>query len=104
MAKFPFNDLHSFKDYVGFVKLCAPDMFPTRDGVGPEDQWNVDLAFNGLREGLVLATTEKGPRPVFQECELLIDEAYKEYASGHTKEGYLKLDEVYKRLKGIPTH
>lgn len=31
-AKFPFNDLHSFKDYVGFVRMCAPELFPYREG------------------------------------------------------------------------
>jgi hypothetical protein len=103
MAKFPFNDLHSFKDYVGFVKLCAPDMFPQRVGVSPDDQWNVDLAFKGLREGLSMAAVEKGPRPVFAECEALVDEAYREYAAGDIKGGYMKLDEVYQRLKEIPS-
>ena len=45
MAKFPFTDLHSFKDYVGFVQLCAPNRFPRRDGVSAEEQWTLDLAF-----------------------------------------------------------
>jgi hypothetical protein len=59
-ARFPFTDLHSFKDYVGFVKLCCPDLFPVREGADPEDQWSLDLAFRGLRLGIDLARKEKG--------------------------------------------
>lgn len=103
MAKFPFNDLHSFKDYVGFVKLCAPDLFPPREGVGQEDQWTMELAFLGLREGLALKTNREADQAVFDECKVLVDEAYSAYAAGHPREGYLKLDEVSKRLKSIPT-
>jgi hypothetical protein len=57
-AEFPFSDLHSFKDYVGFVKLCAPDKFAPREGVSPADQWTLDLAFAGLRLGLRMAIEE----------------------------------------------
>lgn len=59
-AAFPFSDLHSFKDYVGFVKICASTELPQREGVGPDDQWTLDLAFVGLRLGLEMATQEKG--------------------------------------------
>jgi hypothetical protein len=37
MADFPFSDLHSFKDYIGFVQLCAPDRFPRREGIPPAE-------------------------------------------------------------------
>jgi hypothetical protein len=56
-AAFPFSDLHSFKDYVGFVKLCAPDSFLVREGVGPSDQWTLELAFEGLRLSPILCTS-----------------------------------------------
>jgi len=103
MAKFPFSDLHSFKDYVGFVKLCALDMFPEREGLGPEDQWTLNLAFDGLRSGMELAITEKGDRPAFEECKVLIEDAKSAYLMQNIKGGYLKLDAVSKILKKIPT-
>jgi hypothetical protein len=62
MTNFPFNGLHSFKDYVVFVRMCAPDQFPAREGVPGEDQWTLDLAFHGLREGLALVVREKGEK------------------------------------------
>ena len=52
MATFPFSDLHSFKDFVFVVRMCAPDHFPAREGLCADDQWSLDLAFKGLREGL----------------------------------------------------
>lgn len=103
MARFPFSDLHSFKDYVGFVKLCAPDEFPHREGVSQSEQWSLDLAFDGLRLGLKLAAEEKGERPVFEECRSMIEAAYLEYQSGHMKEGFVKLAEVQKLLKKVPS-
>ena len=103
MAKFPFSDLHSFKDFVGFVKLCAPDMFPEREGLGQEDQWTLDLAFEGLRNGIKLAVAEKGDRPEFEECKVLIEDAKSAYLLDRRKEAYLKLDAVSKLLKKIPT-
>ena len=59
-ARFPFSDLHGYKDYVVFVQTYLPDRFHHREGVGPEEQWTLDLAFEGLRHGLDLAVAEKG--------------------------------------------
>ena len=104
MAKFGFSDLHSFKDYVIYVQTYLPDRFPPRSWVSPEDQWTLELAFRGLREGLNLAIQEKGPKQVFTDCERLVDEAYKEYIAGRNREGFFKLEEVNKLLRKIPTH
>jgi hypothetical protein len=102
-AKFPFNDLHSFKDYVVFVRMCAPNYFPSREGLGEEAQWSLDLAFRGLHEGLELARREKGDRPLFHECNRLVDEAYREYKAGNRREGFVKLEEVNRLLKTVPS-
>lgn len=103
MARFPFSDLHSFKDYVGFVKLCAPDSFPAREGVGPGEQWTLDLAFEGLRLGLRMAVEEKGPKPAFATCETLVEEAYGHYRQRQMREGFTKLQDVQKLLKKVPS-
>jgi hypothetical protein len=103
MAKFPFNDLHSFKDYVGFVRLCAPDMFPIRDGVEPREQWTIDLAFDGLRFGLALARKEKGELPALDKCDSLVEEAFSNYHKGLLRDGYLKIQEMEKLLKRVPS-
>src|SRR5690349_781394 len=103
MAPFPFSDLHSFKDFVGFVRLCAPDQFPRRDSLPEQDQWTLQLAFEGLRLGMDMAEKEKGPLPVFAECRRLFDEAHAEYLAGHMLEGFAKMGEVKKLLRKVPT-
>jgi hypothetical protein len=103
MAKFPFTDLHGFKDYVIYVQTYLPDSFPPRQAVGPEDQWTLDLAFRGLREGLALAVKEKGDKPVFHDCERLVEDAYEQYRAGNRREGFFKLEEVNKLLKKVPS-
>lgn len=103
MAKFPFNDLHSFKDYVVFVRMCAPDRFPTREGVQPEDQWTLDLAFQGLRTGLSRAVAEKGPRAEFDEFSKLVEDAYIHYKAGRIKDGFMVLEQANKTLKRVRT-
>jgi hypothetical protein len=102
-AKFPFTDLHSFKDYVGFVKICAPDRFPSREGVGPDDQWTLDLAFEGLRLGLRMATEEKGKRAEFELGESLVEGAYTAYRDGRVRDGFFKLEELRKLLRKVPS-
>jgi hypothetical protein len=104
MTRFPFTDLHSFKDYVVFVRMCAPNQFPPREGVPPEDQWTLELAFLGLREGLSQAVREKGAREEFDQCSRLLGEAYAHYDSGRRKEGFEALDHVHNILKKIRTH
>jgi hypothetical protein len=101
--RFPFTDLHSFKDYVEFVKNAAPDRFPKCDWAGPDDQWTLELAFEGLRHGLKQAVEEKGKLPVFEKSEKLVEEAYHHYREGRKKEGYFKLDEIAKLLRKVPS-
>jgi len=103
MAKFPFTDLHSFKDYVVFVQTCAPDRFRPREGVDPNEQWTLELAFEGLRRGLLMASEEKGERPAFAECRSLVEDAFTHYREGRIREGFFKLEEVQKLLRKIPS-
>jgi len=100
MAKFPFSDLHNFKDYVIFVGMCAPNQFPVRDGRAPEDQWSLELAFKGLREGLVYFPQGHKAR---DECQQLFDEAYELYKQLDRKNAFFKVEEVSKILRSIPT-
>ncbi len=102
-AGFSFTDLHSFKDYVGFVKICASTQFPKREGVGPADQWTLDLAFEGLNLGLRMAIEEKGERAEFTKGQSLVAEAYAAYRDGRVRDGFFKLEELQKLLKRVPS-
>ncbi|WP_299343245.1 hypothetical protein [uncultured Pseudoxanthomonas sp.] len=98
MARFPFNDLHSFKDYIGFVKLCSPDLFPNREGVGLDEQWSLSLAFQGLREGFAYLA---GKRDLLATCIDLTDRAYSAYVSGEARRGYELLEEMHCKVKAV---
>lgn len=102
-AQWPFSDLQSFKDYVGFVKICASTKFPMREGVGSDDQWTLDLAFEGLRLGLRMAVEEKGKRDEFTRGESLVEEAYAAYRDGRKRDGFFKLEELQKLLRKVPS-
>jgi hypothetical protein len=103
MARFPFKDLHAFKDFPGFVRVSLLGEFPHRDLRPPEEQWTLELAFEGLRYGLELTAEEKGEMPPLAPCRTLVEEAYVHYQEGRVKEGYLALEKVSKLLKKIPS-
>ena len=103
MAKWHFHDLHSFKDYVVFVQMYSPNEYPIRDGHGPEDQWTLDLSFEGLRYGLALTAKEKGELPVLAKCREIVEHAYKFYREGQAREGFFKLEQLEKLLGMIPS-
>jgi hypothetical protein len=100
---FGFTDLHSFKDYVGFVKLCSPDDFPTEEWAEPGDRWTLDLAFDGLRLGLRMAAEEKGKRNEFLQGESLVEDAHAAYRDGRVRNGFFKLEELQNLLKSVPS-
>jgi hypothetical protein len=102
-AAFPFSDLHSYKDYVVFVQTYLPDRFRPREGVGPADQWTLDLAFEGLRLGLKMAAEEKGEREEFTRGLVLVEEAFAAYRKKDVRGGFFKLEELQKLLKKVPS-
>ncbi len=102
-AAFPFCDIHSFKDYVVFVQTYLPDRFRPREGAGPADQWTLELAFEGLRLGLRMAVEEKGERDEFTRGESLVEDAYAAYRDGRVRDGFLKLEELQKSLRRVPS-
>jgi hypothetical protein len=101
MAEFPFSDLHSFRDYVAFVRLCSPDEYPIRAGVASDEQWTLDSAVDGLRYGLTLSSKETGEVPVLETCQRIVEEAFQHYRDGQVREGFRKLQEVEKLLKRL---
>ena len=103
MANFPFNDFHSFKDFVVFVQICSVTKFPQRDGLLSNAPWTLDLAFDGLRFGLNMAVQEKGERQEFAKSRCLVEKAYQAYKSGDVRSGFETLEQVQKRLRKVPS-
>lgn len=103
MASWHFHDLHGFKDYISFVYISAPDRFQEREGYGPNDQWTLDLAFEGLRHGLAITAKKKGELPVLATCRAMVEEAYTHYREGRDRDGCLKLQEMAKLIRKLPS-
>ena len=95
---FGFTDLHGFKDFVGFVILCAPDEFPSDDWLKPEECMNLDRAFVGLRYGLDVTASEVGETEVLSDCRQLVEDAYAEYQAGRDEAGQQRLEQMDKML------
>lgn len=101
--RFGFSDLHSFKDYVVWVQTCASTEFPAEECANPDDQMTLDLAFEGLRLGLEMATKEKGEREEFVKGRALVEDACDAYREGRIRDGFFKLEELQKVLRKVPT-
>jgi hypothetical protein len=101
--EFGFHDLHSFKDYVGFVKLCAPDEFPVEDWASPADQWTLDLAYEGLLRGLEVAESEGISHKVLAECRSLFDAAFGHYRAGNRRDGFRSMEAAQRILRHVPS-
>lgn len=101
--RFGFSDLHSFKDYVVWVQTCASTQFRAEEWASPDDQMTLDLAFEGLRLGLEMATKEKGERDEFVMGRALVEDAYAAYRDGRIRDGFFKLEELRKVLRKVPS-
>lgn len=103
-ARFPFHDLHSFKDYVVFAQTClATGRFPRREGTAINAQWTPELAFQGLRYGLELAAAEGVSAKVVAECRGLFEDADQHFRANNVREGFFALERADEILKRIPT-
>lgn len=91
---FAFNDIVGFRDYVGYVYGCAPDMFPEEDWLQPHEQMNMKIAFCGLRYGLEIIEKEKGQSQRIEAMRELIDQAEEAYRANDIRGGMEKMDKV----------
>jgi hypothetical protein len=100
MAKFAFDDLSSFRDYIGFVQVYSPDAFPDREGLSVEEQWSLDLAFDGLRHGI---ESLSGGGEVSALAHGLVNSALVDYRAGRDKDADSKLEEFRSLLRRFST-
>lgn len=101
--QFGFHDLHSFKDYVGWVKLCAPDDFPYEEWHAPSNQMTLDVAYEGLQRGLEIAASEGVSDTILTECRSLFDAAFKYYRAGNLQDGFKSMEAAQRILRRVPS-
>jgi len=99
MAQYPFNDASSFGDFVVFAQTYLPDRFRPREGAGPDQQWNLERAFDGLRHGLAIVAQERGARFNLQRARSTLEEAYGHYAAKRERDGFEALEKLRGQLR-----
>ena len=97
-----FTDVHGFKDFIVEVLTGAPNDFMEMDWLPPEQQMNLDRAFQGLRHGFDLVEWEFDASKA-APMRLLADEALTAYRAGDDRAGQAKLEAVEKLLHRLRT-
>ena len=101
MAKPRCQNLGKLIDFIAVVVLSAPDKFIKRDWLKPEEQLNLDRAFEELRHGLDCAVKEVGELPAIITTRAMLEEAYTHYREGRINPGAWKLQEISQILEKI---
>lgn len=101
MAKHWCENLDELIDFIALVVLSAPDEFGYRDWLKPEEQLNLERAFDELRYGLNRAAVEVADSAMISTCRAMLEEAYTHYREGRIKPGAWKLQEMCHLLEGL---
>ena len=101
MAKHWCENLGELIDFIALVVLSAPDEFGYRDWLKPEEQLNLDRAFDELRYGLDRAAEEVAQSPAIGTCRAMLEEAYTHYREGRINPGAWKLQEISRLLENL---
>ena len=81
------QDLNALWDFIGYVVLCAPDAFPEEDYLQPEEQINLDRAFDELRNAMNLIKPAKMDEAKRSEAFSLLEESLNAYRAGDDVKG-----------------
>lgn len=83
----PLKSVDALYDFIATVVLCAPDRFPVRDYLPPDQQMNLERAFEKLRGGIDVAYPEVYYEVKRRELGAILDGAYAAYQAGDKIEG-----------------
>src|SRR5260221_4390556 len=85
-------------DFIATVVLCAPNRFPSRDYLPPDQQMNLDRAFEKLRTGIEVAYPEADYANKRQELSALLNASLVAYKSGDRATGAHLLQDFKVRI------
>ena len=77
------HDRKSLRDFISLVIVHAPDDFPVEDYLGPDEQLNLYMAFNELRNGIGLLASSGVDAEQIKSLLAILDSAYAEYQAGN---------------------
>ena len=81
------QDLSSLWDFIGYVVLSAPDNFAEEDYLQPDEQMNLERAFEELRNAINLIKPSKLNDAERTEALSLLEESLNSYRAGDDVKG-----------------
>ena len=81
------RDIDSLYNFIGYVLIYAPDRFPKRDFRPPDQQINLDRAFDELRAGTRFIDPEVADEAKQKTLASLLDQSLEAYRKGDEVKG-----------------
>ena len=81
------QDLNSLWDFIGYVVLSAPNDFAEEDYLQPDEQMNLERAFEQLRNAMNLIKPSKLNDAKRSEALSLLEESLNSYRAGDDVKG-----------------
>lgn len=98
---FAVESIDDLWNHIAYTLGYAPDQFPHEDFLAPEDQMNLDRAFEQLHAGVVIAYPEDSFAEKRKALHAVLDQSFLAYREGRDVEGGKLLnqfeDEIFKR-------
>ena len=98
------NDLKEFRQLLHVTVMCAPDKFPVRDYLQPEDQLTLDTAFKDLHYGMQFVAKHVKDAERLSQIQAMLDEALVSYKQGLAIEGAHLLQDLEDMIFGKPSY
>lgn len=94
------RDLLGLYDFIALVVVGAPSAFPIEDYRAPDDQLNLDRAFEELRNGLEFVAVSNRDPMFHDRLRAILDESLAAYRAGERKEGAHRLQDFQDMIFG----
>jgi hypothetical protein len=79
---FKIESVDDLWNHIAYVLAYAPDRFPKEDFLAADQQMNLEMAFEQLREGVLVAYPEEGFATKRNYLFELLDRSYIAYGNG----------------------
>lgn len=97
------NNLEEFRRLLHVTVICAPDKFPVRDFLKPEDQLNLESAFRDLIGGLIFVEGYVSDTGLI-EVKSMLESSLISYRNGQAMEGAHFLQDAEDLVFGKPSY
>ena len=96
------RNLQGLYDFIATVVLGAPDRFRYREYLAPEDQLNLDRAFEELRASLEFVAKSEAEPQFHDRLRGVLDQSLEAYRAGDRKHGAHLLQDFQDMIFGPP--